>query len=70
MRVNCNNIIQTEHYVHCVACDPQNATEFVTAGKCVQFWILDHKQELSVATGTLPMQFIRRFVFTFNGFHA
>ena len=46
--------------MHAVACDLQNATEFVTVGKCVQFWILDHKQELSVATGSLPIQFIRR----------
>ena len=28
------------------------------------------KSEPSMATGTLPMQFIRRFVFIFHGFDA
>ena len=53
---------QTEGHVNAVACDPQRATEFVTAGRDLQFWILDHKQELSVATGSLPIQFVRRLV--------
>eukprot|EP00116_Pleurobrachia_bachei_P007354 sb/3467616/ len=54
-----HTVAKTEGHVNAVACDPQRVTEFVTVGKHVQFWVLDSREELSVAIGSIPAKFVK-----------
>ena len=52
--------LQTEGHVNAASCDYENAREFVTVGKNVQFWVYDHTDELFSITASMPPQFTRR----------